>query len=131
MSDAQGFVASIFTGPLSGWLQLLIIAVMAYKVYPLVKAKRNEARKIELDADADFRGDLFTRIRELEASKDGEPARIDAAITIERRRCEAEMAEMRLDYTRKIDGLQRQLAQSSQSAAHLLDAGHKLGLEGK
>lgn len=120
MSNVQGFIASIFSGNLSDWIQTLVVAVMAYYVYPLVKAKRNDERKIELDASAGLRGDLFTRIRELEAARDGEPLRIDAAIAIERRRCDAEMADMKLDYNRRIDGLERVIAQNSQSQAQVL-----------
>ena len=44
----------------------IMLGVFLVKSYPAIKAQVNEAHKIELDADADLRGDLLGRIKELE-----------------------------------------------------------------
>lgn len=102
------------------WGVAIATAVVIFKFYPLWKAKWNDARKIERDADADLRGDLLVRIRELEASRDAEPMRIDTAILAERRRCDAELAEMRRDFNQRIEQLMRIISQNSKSTAQFL-----------
>ncbi len=99
---------------------LLVFVVTLAKIWPLLKAKVNEARKIERDADADLRGDLLQRIALLEARCDAEPGRLDAALAAERRRCEGEMADMRRDFQKRLDELTRIITQNSRSAAQFL-----------
>lgn len=137
MADA-GIVARFFSEfTPTTWSVIVLIAmavVAAVKVWPLIKGKINEARKIELDAEADLRGDLLGRIDKLETSRDGEQGRIEAAIASERRRCDAELAqrdaalsETKLEFNRRIDQLMRVIAQNSQSSAFLLDEKGQLG----
>lgn len=109
-------------------------AVVLVKVWPLIKGKINEARKIQLDADAELRGDLLDRIRDLENSRDGEPIRLAAALATEQARCDAELArrdaafsEYRIRTDQRIDGLVRTIAQNSRSRAHLIGDADKLG----
>lgn len=137
MAD-NGIVAHFFSEfTPTTWSVLALIAMVAVaivKVWPLIKAKINEARKIELDAEADLRGDLLDRIDKLETSRDGEQGRIEAAIAAERRRCDAELAqrdariaETKLEFNQRIDQLMRVIAQNSQSTGYLIDSKGKLG----
>lgn len=94
--------------------------VALVRVWPLVMAKVNEARKIGLDADADLRGDLLDRIKMLEEGRDGDQQRLNQSLADERRRCDGELADMRRHFEKRIEELMRIITQNSQSTAQLL-----------
>jgi hypothetical protein len=96
------------------------IVVALVRVWPLVMAKVNEARKIGLDADAHLRGDLLDRIKMLEEGRDGDQQRLSQSLADERRRCDGELADMRRDFEKRVDELMRIITQNSQSTAQLL-----------
>jgi hypothetical protein len=76
---------------------ILLFVGTLVRVWPLVKAKINEARKIELDANADLRGDLLTRIRELEQAQVTDRLSFADAMGNERARCDKELESFRND----------------------------------
>lgn len=111
---------------------IVFLAGMVVKFWPLLKGKLNEARKIELDADADFRGDLLQRVKELEESQHKDRLDFYTAMGDERKRCDAELDAIRARLTHAENenkGLMSAIRQHSQSAAALLDADGKLGLD--
>lgn len=99
---------------------LCVAVVTLVKIWPVLKGKINEARKIELDANAEFRGDLLDRIKVLELGRDGDQQRLSDALSAERRRCDGELADMRRDFEKRIDELMRIITQNSQSTAQML-----------
>lgn len=115
------------------WSAIVLIAMVAVaivKVWPLIKAKINEARKIELDAEADLRGDLLGRIKDLEEAQHKDRVEFYDAMVVERRRCDDELDAIRLRLKGAEDanaGLQRMIAQNSQSTGFLLDQKAPLG----
>lgn len=103
-SVAIGSVASwISAGGIVGILGLTLLFVIQWRKANL------DARKVEIGADEKMRTDLLSRIGDLEAQAAVHQARLDTALADERRRCDAEMASMRLDFQKQIDGLMRQL----------------------
>jgi hypothetical protein len=88
-----GIVAKLTSGSSAGWAMVIIALGWIVKTWPVWKQRVNEARKIEVDAEAQIRDDLIGRISTLEAD-----------LTAERRRCDAELRALR----DKLDGVVRQ-----------------------
>lgn len=87
-------------GSLPGWATFFMLLAWVIRTWPHWKAKVNEARKIELDAQGQLRTSLFERIATLEKAA----VERDAASAIERRLCEEEIRALR----NKLDGVVRQ-----------------------
>lgn len=119
MPDAN-FAAWITSAAPPAYALLLGCAVLAVRFFPVWKQRWNEARKIEVDADAGFRTTLIERIRLLEERCDGDQERLNLAMAEERRRCDGELEDMRRDFEKRIDELMRIIKQNSQSAAQLI-----------
>lgn len=133
MADAS-LVARFFAEFTPTTWSVIVLGVMALvalvKVWPLIKAKVNEARKIELDADADFRGDLLQRVKELEEAQHKDRLDFITALGDERKRCDEELDVIRARLKAAEDvnaGLLAQIRQDSQSTAALLDSKGVLG----
>lgn len=97
--------------------------VALVKVWPLIKGKINEARKIELDAEADLRGDLLTRIKDLEEAQHRDRLEFYDAMGAERKRCDDELDAIRSRLTtaeNENKGLMSMIRQNSQSTAQLM-----------
>ena len=133
MADASWLARFFSEFTPTTWSVIVLIAGMAVvgiKVWPLIKGRINEARKIELDADAALRGDLFKRIKELEEAQDRDRLEFYDAKGAERRRCDAELDAIRARLTtaeNENKGLMRAIRQHSQSAGFLLDQKGQLG----
>lgn len=121
--SAAGFFRNFTPTTWSIIVLIVISSVALVRVWPLIMAKVNEARKIKLDADADLRGDLFQRIKELEEAQHRDRLEFYTAMGDERKRCDQELDTIRSRLTKAEDhnaGLQRQLAQNAQSTAQFL-----------
>ena len=119
--------------------------IALFKVWPLIKGKINEARKIELDANADLRGDLLQRIKDLEEAQHQDRLEFYNAMGAERKRCDEEMDAIRTRLTHEVEGVRARLTatenenkglmsairQNSQSTAVLFDESGNLGAEKK
>ena len=105
MNEIGQFLASP-ASPL--WVVALVFCAAIARAWPAIMGKNNEARKNELDADSGLRGDLLNRIKDLEQQQANGQQRLDSALSEERRRCDAEMASMRLDFQKQMDGIMRQ-----------------------
>lgn len=101
MSSGAAFTLPDFTwGAVGVWGLLATVIVALIKAWPVIRQKVNEARQIELDADAILRGDLFQRITDLENQ-----LRTERAAGDERHAsCERELRDVRS----KLDGVVRQ-----------------------
>jgi hypothetical protein len=87
-------------GAVGIWSFFGVFVVALIKSWPAIKAKVNEAHKIQLDADGDLRGDLLTRIGELETQVRSERQAGDDRHAA----CERELAAVRA----RLDGVVRQ-----------------------
>jgi hypothetical protein len=98
-------------GSVAGWVtaatsSTLLAVVLGFIIQ--LRAGNRASRKIEIDADGSLRGDLLGRIRDLEEQASQSQQRLDSALADEKRRCDAELASMRLDFQKQIDGIMRQ-----------------------
>lgn len=98
-------------GSLAGWITAgsataLLAIVLGFIIQ--LRAGNRAARKIEIDADGSLRGDLLSRIKDLEEQASHGQQRLDSALENEKRRCDAELASIRLDFQKQIDGIMRQ-----------------------
>lgn len=133
MADA-GLVTRFFAEFTPTTWTLIIIGlvqiVALVKVWPLIMAKVNEARKIKLDAEADLRGDLLQRIKELEEAQHRDRLEFYTAMGDERKRCDDELDAIRSRLTaaeNENKGLMSAIRQNSQSTGFLLDQKGDLG----
>jgi hypothetical protein len=98
-------------GSVSSWISasgiIGILGLALLFVFQWRKANL-DGRRVEIGADAGLRTDLLGRIKDLEIQAGHHQARLDTALADERRRCDAELATMRLDFQKQIDGLMRQ-----------------------
>lgn len=100
-----------------------LMAIWVIRTWPHWKAKVNEARKIQLDADGALRSDLLKRIRDLEEAQSIDRREFNLAMSNERKRCDSELDEIRERLTaaeRENQGLQSMIRQSSQSTAVMI-----------
>lgn len=104
--DEIGRILASPASPL--WLVAMLVAAAVVRAWPAIMQRTNEARKHRMDADAGLRGDLLDRIKDLEQQQAHGQQRLDSALAEERRRCDAEMATMRLDFQKQVDGIMRQ-----------------------
>ena len=100
-----------------------LLAIWVLRTWPHWKSKINEARKIERDADSVLRTDLLKRIRDLEEGQSADRREFNAALSDERKRCDAELDEIRARLTlaeTENRSLQAMIRQNSQSSAQML-----------
>lgn len=109
MANAEA-VTSIFQITTSSGAILLIAWLI--RTWPIWKQRLNEARQIEVAAGEKFRDQLLQRITELEQaaanSASNFQTQLTGALDLERRRCDAVMEEMRLDFKQRLKQLMDQ-----------------------
>lgn len=102
---------SVAVGSIAGWVSAGgIVAIFGLCLAFVIRwrtANRDD-RKLTIGADESLRTDLLGRIKDLEVQAGHHQTRLDTALVDERRRCDAELATMRLDFQKQIDGLMRQ-----------------------
>jgi hypothetical protein len=99
MPDAT-FFTQVTPGAVGIWTLVAMVGIALIKAWPAIKAKVNEARQIELEADGKLRGDLLKRINDLETQLRSERAAGDERHA----KCERELRDVRS----KLDGVVRQ-----------------------
>jgi hypothetical protein len=100
-----------------------LMAIWVIRTWPHWKAKVNEARKIQLDADSDRLSQAFTRIRVLEEAQSADRRDFNEEMSKERKRCDDELDEIRERLTaseQREQGLLAMIRQNSQSTAQMI-----------
>ena len=119
MLDA-GKIASLTSLSGAAWTAVLVGTVWIIRTWPVWKQRLNEARKIELDADEGLRASLIDRIHQLEEIQSRDRAEFFRAMAEERKRCAAEIEEIRAMLRRTEEdnrGLMAMIRQNSASTA--------------
>jgi hypothetical protein len=106
------FAPQFTAGALGIWSLVVIVLVALVKAWPAIKAKVNEARKIELDADDKLQAKLFGRIDVLEAQVRAERKAGDDRHA----ECEHELRDVRLT----LEGVVRQFLAYQMAAARAI-----------
>lgn len=117
-------------GSAPAWATFFALVGWMVKTWPHWKEKVNEARKIQLDADGERLTQAFTRIRELEEIQSKDRREHHEALSNERRRCDAELDDIRarLSATEQREtALLAMIRQNSQSTAHMIGRRSKQG----
>lgn len=126
MADAN-VIASIFQVTTAGGVTALI-GWLIY-TYPIWKQRVNEARQIEVAAGEKFRDQLLERIKDLEAAAANSALlfqqQLVTALDLERRRCDAAMEEMRLDFKQRLKQLMDQFLAFQAAVARGIPMGER------
>jgi uncharacterized protein YajQ (UPF0234 family) len=107
-------------GAVGIWAILATVVGYIIRTWPIVKQRLNEARKIEVDADAEHRTTLLQRIQLLEEVQSSDRTEFFKAMGDERLRCDRELDEIRTRLRKSEDdnqGLMAMIRQFSQSTA--------------
>jgi hypothetical protein len=125
-------------GSPSSFATFFLLTAWIIRTWPHWKAKVNEARKIQLDADGDRLKQAFARIRDLEEAqsadrrefndaRSNDRREFNEAMSDERKRCDAEIEEVRRETRERLTaleeenrGLQATIRQNSQSTAQMI-----------
>jgi hypothetical protein len=130
MFDAT-LLQTLTSNAVANWTTTAIVFILAIRSWPAIKAKINEARKIELGADGEFRSDLIARIHKLEEDQHRDKLEFADAMREERKRCDKELDEIRSRLTiaeNENKGLQSMIRQHSQSGAMLMGSPDALAM---
>lgn len=110
-------------GSPSSFATFFLLAAWVIRTWPHWKAKVNEARKIQLDADGERLSQAFARIRLLEEQQSADRREFNEAMSAERHRCDEELDEIRHRLTAAEEenrGLQAMIRQNSSSTAQMI-----------
>lgn len=121
----MGFDATTLSeiGSPTSFATLFILAAWIIRTWPHWKAKVNEARKIQLDADGERLAQAFARIRILEEVQTADRREFNEAMSAERHRCDEELDEIRRRLTaaeEREQGLLAMIRQNSSSTAMMV-----------
>lgn len=100
-----------------------LLAIWVIRTWPHWKAKINDARKIQLDADGARLAQAFARINDLERAQSVAYKEFTIALSDERKRCDKELDEIRERLTAAEErerGLLAMIRQNSQSTAQMI-----------
>lgn len=110
-------------GSPSSFATFFLLAAWIVRTWPHWKAKVNEARKIQLDADGERLAQAFQRIRDLEETQSKDRREFNDAMSAERHRCDQELDEIRRRLSAAEEenkGLQAMIRQTGSSAAIMI-----------
>lgn len=123
---ADGLSISDIGSP-SSIASFFLLAAWLIRTWPHWKAKVNEARKIQLDADGERLAQAFARIRTLEEAQSADRREFNDELSKERKRCDAELDAIREEMRERLTaaenenkGLQAMIRQNSQSSATMI-----------
>lgn len=123
---ADGLALSDLGSPAS-FATFTLLAIWVIRTWPHWKAKVNDARKIQLDADGERLAQAFARIRVLEEIQSADRREFHEAMSNERKRCDRELEEIRHEMRERLasaeeenKGLKAMIRQNSQSTAQMI-----------